>query len=54
MKRNSDRYKSNRVGKSIAREDRKRSLVEVEKKMERKTMNNNELVLYGNPTPIDL
>jgi hypothetical protein len=28
MKRNSDRYKSNRVGKSTAREDRKRSLFE--------------------------
>jgi hypothetical protein len=28
MKRNSDRYKSNRVGKSTSREDKKRSLFE--------------------------
>lgn len=35
MKRNSDRYKSNRVGKSTAREDRKRSLFEKKKRKKR-------------------
>lgn len=36
MKRNSDRYKSNRVGKSTAREDRKRSLFEKNKERKKR------------------